>query len=387
MPKTQPVEARERSLKQTNGFALLSTQKFIAWRKPAFLMIFTVLIGPGILVNVVLKDHWGRARPRDIEAFGGKESYISPWMIGKAQDGKSFPCGHCSMGFYMAVPFLFFRQKRKALAYTCLSFGIFFGFLLGTARMMAGGHFLSDVLWSGGIVWLTALVGYSLFKLDKPLVYEQIDSEIQKKQAQRSTVIIAVLVSILTISLLLATPYISQKELQKTLTELNQLPFEKIHLHFDEGNINIIQGADLKMHYKVNAFGFPNSKMSPHWSVKDSAVLNISKSGWFTEVRNNINLQLPNDLSKDFVMQVKKGKIFIQMPEKAGQIDLSLIVEKGDVVLKAYRTSNFYLQYESENFDNQLKRYFFKQNNVVFTNQDAKNRFKIVVKKGNLRIE
>ncbi|NJL12782.1 MAG: phosphatase PAP2 family protein [Microscillaceae bacterium] len=156
--------------------------RYLAWRKPALVMVFTVLVGPGILINAVLKDHWGRARPRDLEMFGGKESYTAPWAWGQTEGGKSFPCGHCSMGFYMAVPYLFLRRQRPGLAYVFLALGLSFGFLLGIARMMGGGHFLSDVLWSGGIVWLTALAGYALFRLDKPLVYKPLDKDLQKNR-------------------------------------------------------------------------------------------------------------------------------------------------------------------------------------------------------------
>ena len=49
--------------------------------------------------------------------------------------------------------------------------------------MMAGGHFASDVLWSGGIVWLVALTGFYLFKTDKPVEIPQLSEEKTEKES------------------------------------------------------------------------------------------------------------------------------------------------------------------------------------------------------------
>src|SRR5271170_7939328 len=40
------------------------------WRAAAFGLV-ALAVGPGLIVNVLFKDHWGRARPAQIEAFGG----------------------------------------------------------------------------------------------------------------------------------------------------------------------------------------------------------------------------------------------------------------------------------------------------------------------------
>src|SRR5690348_101389 len=44
------------------------------WRLDQKSLIFLVCclaLGPGLLANTLFKDHWGRARPTQIEAFGG----------------------------------------------------------------------------------------------------------------------------------------------------------------------------------------------------------------------------------------------------------------------------------------------------------------------------
>jgi len=48
-----------------------------------------------------------------------------------------------------------------------LAAGLLYGALMGLARMIQGGHFLTDVIWSGILVYLTGLSLYYLFRLDR----------------------------------------------------------------------------------------------------------------------------------------------------------------------------------------------------------------------------
>ena len=40
-------------------------------RKALIFLVAATAVGPGLFANTLLKDHWGRARPVQIEAFGG----------------------------------------------------------------------------------------------------------------------------------------------------------------------------------------------------------------------------------------------------------------------------------------------------------------------------
>jgi lipid A 4'-phosphatase len=121
--------------------------------------ILVLLIGPGLIVNVILKDHWGRPRPREVDLFGGSMPYHYVWQEGDIGKGKSFPCGHAAAGFYMITPFFALRRRRRRLAWTFLLIGTVYGSLMGFGRIAQGGHFLSDVVGSGVIVYA---VGQSL---------------------------------------------------------------------------------------------------------------------------------------------------------------------------------------------------------------------------------
>jgi membrane-associated PAP2 superfamily phosphatase len=121
-------------------------------------LFLVVMIGPGLVINAGFKDNWDRPRPRDVQAFGGEELYVPPLMIG--QSGNSFPCGHCSVAFAWGAFYLLWRRRHPARAGAALVASIVVGSLMGVARMAAGGHFLSDVLWSAVLTWSTMLLLY-----------------------------------------------------------------------------------------------------------------------------------------------------------------------------------------------------------------------------------
>ena len=47
-------------------------------RKQWLFLAICLSMGPGILANVVLKDHWGRARPKQVVEFGGAKTFTPP---------------------------------------------------------------------------------------------------------------------------------------------------------------------------------------------------------------------------------------------------------------------------------------------------------------------
>ena len=136
----------------------LRSLKMRHWVRPGFFLVILLALGPGLLVNSVFKEHWGRPRPREIVQFGGSKTFLQPWQPGISGKGRSFPSGHSSAAFYLIAPFFVYRRSRPALAQSWLAGGILFGMLMSCARIAQGGHFLSDCLWSFGMVWLTALI-------------------------------------------------------------------------------------------------------------------------------------------------------------------------------------------------------------------------------------
>ncbi len=119
----------------------------------------TPIIAGGFLVNVLLKDHTGRPRPRQTIEFGGKWDYKPVFKVGIPGKGHAFPCGHCSIGFVFTSGIIFWNRSRK-IALSSLFLGLGYGFLMSATRIIQGGHFLSDAVWALGVVLLTISVLY-----------------------------------------------------------------------------------------------------------------------------------------------------------------------------------------------------------------------------------
>ena len=136
-------------------------KRFTSWRAPCLVLVLTFIMGAGFFTHLLLKDHWGRPRPRQVTEFGGTQNFrpfYSPNFFDQPEPSKSFPCGHCSMGFYFfALALVGYRLNKKWLMYLGLWTALALGILLGVFRIMQGGHFFSDVVFSALLMWLTAL--------------------------------------------------------------------------------------------------------------------------------------------------------------------------------------------------------------------------------------
>lgn len=115
-----------------------------------FYLLSSLLIGPGLLTNSLFKDHWHRARPSQIDLFGGSAHYTPPFMITDQCDRNcSFVSGHAAMGFWViAFAFLVPRPWRGRAILAALAFGS----VVGAVRIIQGGHFLSDVVYAAALV-------------------------------------------------------------------------------------------------------------------------------------------------------------------------------------------------------------------------------------------
>lgn len=143
-----------------------SLQRHYQLRLSALYVLLVFLVGPGLLVNTVFKDQWGRPRPIQVAELGGQERYVPPGYFVANGEGRSFPSGHSSIGFAFVAFWFLWRQRKPQWARLALAFSVALGAAIGVTRMAAGGHFLSDVMWSAWVVLFAAwLLYYPLMRM------------------------------------------------------------------------------------------------------------------------------------------------------------------------------------------------------------------------------
>jgi lipid A 4'-phosphatase len=116
---------------------------------PANWFLLLLILCIALIVEVFLKEGFGRPRPRDVMAFGG-DLLFTPFMniSDQCSYNCSFASGHAALGFFfMGIAWI----KRSAL---WLIPGILLGGLLGYVRISMGGHFLSDVIMPMFVVFI-----------------------------------------------------------------------------------------------------------------------------------------------------------------------------------------------------------------------------------------
>jgi lipid A 4'-phosphatase len=135
-------------------------------RKALLFIALSTALGPGLLANTLLKDHWGRARPVQIEAFGGSLHFTpAPLPATECARNCSFVSGHAALAFSL-VAFAFLLasgpQRRRGIGAA-----LAFGGIVGLVRIAQGGHFLSDVVFAGLLVFgTTALLYWWIVEVD-----------------------------------------------------------------------------------------------------------------------------------------------------------------------------------------------------------------------------
>ena len=119
--------------------------------------LFLVLIlGAGLIVNVTFKDNFGRARPRDIQQFGGSKHFTPAFVVSDQCDTNcSFSSGEGAGAFFsLALAFALRRRRIVLLA----AFGL--GSLVSLSRIAAGAHFFSDTVVSFFVMLIVTDVLY-----------------------------------------------------------------------------------------------------------------------------------------------------------------------------------------------------------------------------------
>ncbi|HAX91656.1 MAG TPA: PAP2 family protein [Rhodospirillaceae bacterium] len=130
-------------------------------KKGWFFLLLCLLVGPGLFANVVLKDNWGRARPRDVEMFGGTKTFTPPLFISQACSRNcSFVSGDGAFGFFLpSFAYLVAPHRRRRVFWAAMGAGS----IIAAARIVLGAHFFSDVIYAMALVMATSAALHALF--------------------------------------------------------------------------------------------------------------------------------------------------------------------------------------------------------------------------------
>jgi membrane-associated PAP2 superfamily phosphatase len=144
------------------------------WRRVGIFLLLSLAIGPGLIVNGVFKNAWGRPRPVDTVQFGGTQEFrrITNPGIGGAPElggaGRSFPSGHAAAAFWSTSLFFVARYLFPQRSLVVLAATVALGLLVGAGRVVAGRHYPSDVLWAGLLVFsVNGLIAYLWLRLPR----------------------------------------------------------------------------------------------------------------------------------------------------------------------------------------------------------------------------
>jgi len=313
----------------------LAFQKFFKnkenLKKIAIVFLITLTFGPGIIINVLLKNYSGRPRPREIVEFNGKWEYRKVLQLGQPGRGYSFPCGHCSMGFIFCSIYFVLKNKRKILANVAMWSGLVYGTIMGIARVGQGAHFLSDVIWAGGITILVSEIAwYLLFEGKKNYI---INFLIDKKIPVVSSVAISIiLILILFAFFLMSVPLYREQKIEMNIKNKN------LRFVFNgEGNLKI-NTVDEKPNISilVSGFGFPRSGYYWKSDEKDNkGVSEISldtyKTGFFQELSSDITVNLLKGKNNEIIINNINGNIDCKLYGFSSKF--VLFTKSGDIFL------------------------------------------------------
>ena len=275
------------------------SERFFPWRHYVVIYGLVSILGAGIVVNALLKEHSGRPRPRDVVEFGGNWEFRKALDFGTPGKGRSFPCGHCTMGFSFSVGIVFW-QRSRLLATGLLITGLAYGSLVSIARVLQGAHFVTDALWAMGVLWLTLSVLY-YFVFKPPLSETKTFTPMPSIQQRR------LFSGILLAMLIMTGLYITRRPFYQAYYREFKLPLHSesllIQTNLNEERFELEPVGDGlgRLHLEGHGFALPDASFRVDFrfpEAQENPVLHLEviRSGYFAELETQVKLKLPAEL-------------------------------------------------------------------------------------------
>ncbi len=271
------------------------------WHRYFLLVVLTSVLGAGLLVNGILKPYWGRPRPNQIQELGGQYKYrnvLSPGIPGK---GKSFPSGHATMGFIF-VSLIYFHRKSKLIAWIGGTGGLAYGALVSTARVVQGAHFVTDCIWSLGLMWMVASVLY-YFVLRIPAPVPKTPKTLTKKQKIGIILIGVILSAAITLAFLTRRPFY-----ETYYFHIGPIPdtIRELRVGLDNGFVRTATRCTdqhpLLVLVHARGFAWTGASETQHTVSRSSAggvyrvLYRMEPHGYFSELTHDIEVVIPTPL-------------------------------------------------------------------------------------------
>jgi lipid A 4'-phosphatase len=166
--------------------SVLLVKLALPWRpslvspRDTLFILSTLALGPGLVVNLIFKNHWGRPRPTAIGYFHGDHPFIGVWQISDGCTSNcSFVSGEASSAIWLLTLVVLLPQRWRSLAVKIL---IGLAVLLSLNRVAMGGHFLSDVLLSWWLTLAVIAVVYRILYVTPPqaLTHERLEDALTR---------------------------------------------------------------------------------------------------------------------------------------------------------------------------------------------------------------
>jgi len=277
---------------------------FVCMLKPRFrylhryflVIVLTAVLGPGLIVNGLLKNYWGRPRPRQAQEFGGMWDYRHITQPGIPGRGKSFPGGHATMGFIF-VTLIYFRRQSPALAYTGAATGLVYGTIIGVTRTVQGAHYPSDSLWSLGVILIVSVALYYLIlQVPKPRRVNR--REISPLRQRLAVGLLAATAVVVTVAFLMHRPFFSTYRFDLPINPATSRIVVSTRDKFTNVQVNYRKGAHPQMRVDAHGFAWTSARHRLEKSIRleGSQVLldlDIRRKGYFAELSHELYLELP----------------------------------------------------------------------------------------------
>ena len=303
-------------------FALARRHPGLApWRRHGLYLFLALALGPGLLVNTIFKDHWGRPRPRQTQDFGGRWEFQRILENGAPGRGKSFPCGHSSTGYYFVAFYFLLRRRRRALALAALAGSAAYGTLIGLARMAAGAHFASDVLWSAVFPAAAAFALYYVI-LRIPRHEDHPAAPAPARYPVAIGIGAAAMAAGALLSVMAATPVFREWHttlpVPKGAHPTLQLDVARcdVELVFTEDSAHAVEIAG-----EAQGFGWPWARIRESFSAqaptRDVIRLAVMPDKGFSELSGTLRIRLPAALAAAIEAGMQDNQVSLTVPEGA----------------------------------------------------------------------